>query len=137
LKTYLVWPFYSLLLSAFIKHGVFNTRQSAPRCSDMANTILRLPAVKARTGRSRSSIYADAKAGLFPSPIRIGPRAVGWLESEVEAWLAQQIELSRKAVKETRVPGASRPESPGGDGSHPQTSRRRARLAEEASQKEI
>jgi prophage regulatory protein len=104
----------------------------------MVNTIIRLPIVKIRTGRSRSSIYADVQAGLFPAPIKIGPRAVGWLESEVEAWLAQQIELSRKAVKETRVPGASRPESTGGDGSTPQSkvplpaSRRRARAAEEA-----
>jgi prophage regulatory protein len=63
---------------------------------------------KARTGRSRSSIYADVQAGLFPAPIKIGPCAVGWLESEVEAWLARQIEQSRKAVKETHVPGASR-----------------------------
>src|SRR5919198_2908625 len=89
-------------------------RRGVPKMSD---AILRLPAVKVRTGRSRSSIYADVQAGLFPAPIKIGPRAVGWLESEVEAWLAQQIELSRRAVKETRVPGASRPESTGEDGS--------------------
>jgi prophage regulatory protein len=107
-------------------------RQGVPT---MPNTILRLPAVKARTSRSRSSIYADIQAGLFPAPIKIGPRAVGWLESEIETWIEQRIELSREAVKEPHVP--SRPESTGGDGSTLQNvplpaSRRRARAAEEA-----
>ena len=32
------------------------------------------------------------KRGLFPVRIKIGPNRVGWLLSEVEAWLAQRIE---------------------------------------------
>lgn len=36
---------------------------------------------------SRSTIYANVKAGTFPAPIRIGARAVAWRLSEVEAWL--------------------------------------------------
>ena len=46
--------------------------------------ILRLPEVKARTGRSRSSIYADIKVGRFVSPISIGRRSVGWLAHEID-----------------------------------------------------
>jgi len=61
----------------------------------MATAILRLSDVKARTGLSRSTIYAAVRSGRFPSQIRIGPRAVGWLETEVESWLAMQIEASR------------------------------------------
>ncbi|MDE3157089.1 MAG: AlpA family transcriptional regulator [Acidobacteriota bacterium] len=59
----------------------------------MAEMILRLPAVKARVGLSRSSIYKMVSAREFPTPVRLGPRAVGWLESEVEAWLASRVQL--------------------------------------------
>jgi len=41
-------------------------------------SLLRLPVVRARTGLSRSSIYARVAAGTFPRPIAIGPRAVAW-----------------------------------------------------------
>jgi prophage regulatory protein len=61
----------------------------------MSNTILRLPAVKTRTGLSRSTIYLRVAEGKFPKPISLGARAVGWVDAEVEAWLAGQIELSR------------------------------------------
>jgi prophage regulatory protein len=64
----------------------------------MANTILRLPAVKSRIGLSRSTIYLRISEGTFPKPVKLGLRAVGWLESSVENWLAQQIEQSRKAA---------------------------------------
>jgi len=59
----------------------------------MAKLILRLPAVKARIGLSRSSIYKMVSAREFPPPVRLGPRAVGWLESEVEAWLTSRVQL--------------------------------------------
>lgn len=32
------------------------------------------------------------KRGLFPMRVQIGPNRVGWLLSEVEAWLAARIE---------------------------------------------
>jgi prophage regulatory protein len=62
----------------------------------MANMILRLPAVKTRTGLSRSTIYLRVAEGRFPKPISLGARAVGWVDAEVDAWLAGQIELSRR-----------------------------------------
>jgi prophage regulatory protein len=62
----------------------------------MANTILRLPAVKTRTGLSRSTIYLRVAEGRFPKPISLGARAVGWVDAEVEAWLAGLIEQSRR-----------------------------------------
>lgn len=64
----------------------------------MATAILRLPTVKTRTGLSRSTIYNRMKEGDFPKPIRLGPRAVGWLENEVDAWIAEQIKASRMAA---------------------------------------
>ncbi|BAZ92608.1 phage transcriptional regulator, AlpA [Thiohalobacter thiocyanaticus] len=63
----------------------------------MANAILRLPIVKARTGLSRSTIYLRISEGTFPKPISLGARAVGWLESEIEDWLAQQVKQSRES----------------------------------------
>lgn len=54
-------------------------------------TILRLPHVKARTGRGRSSIYADIRDKLFVSPVSIGARAVGWPSGEVDALVSARI----------------------------------------------
>jgi prophage regulatory protein len=53
--------------------------------------ILRLPAVIDRTGKTRSPIYADMQAGLFPRPIKLGARAAGWPEHEVEQVIAARI----------------------------------------------
>lgn len=61
----------------------------------MATTILRLPEVKARTGLSRSTIYLKMAEGSFPEPIALGARSVGWIESEIDAWIARRIEQSR------------------------------------------
>lgn len=64
----------------------------------MATVILRLPAVKSRTGMSRSTIYLRVSEGTFPKPVSLGGRAVGWVEGEIQQWLEQQIEASRKAA---------------------------------------
>lgn len=65
----------------------------------MTHTILRLPTVKARTGLSRSTIYLRVAEGSFPAPVSLGGRAVGWIEAEVNDWLAKRIEASRKAAR--------------------------------------
>lgn len=57
--------------------------------------ILRLREVEARCGLRRSSIYALGSAGVFPTPIKLSERASGWLESEIEQWLAERIAASR------------------------------------------
>ena len=64
----------------------------------MANTVLRLPLVKARTGLSRSTIYLRIAEGSFPKPVSLGARAVGWLESDIEQWLSSRVEESRGVV---------------------------------------
>ena len=70
----------------------------------MPHTVLRLPAVKARTGLSRSTIYFRVSQGAFPAPVSLGGRAVGWIEAEVDAWLTARIERSRKAGPARRQP---------------------------------
>lgn len=59
-------------------------------------SILRRHDVEARTGLSRSTIYLRMAQGVFPRAISLGGlRAVGWLESEIDAWLHEQIAASR------------------------------------------
>jgi prophage regulatory protein len=57
----------------------------------MLITILRLPAVKAATGLARSTIYLRVAQGLWPKPVRLGVRAVGWPANEVEAMNSARI----------------------------------------------
>lgn len=69
----------------------------------MTNTIqykiLRRRQVEARTGLSRSTIYARIAEGAFPRPIDLGGgRAVGWIDSEINEWLQERIEQSRKNI---------------------------------------
>jgi prophage regulatory protein len=61
-----------------------------------APAILRRKQVEARTGLRRSTIYERVAEGEFPAPINLGARAVGWLESEVSAWIAARVAQSRK-----------------------------------------
>ena len=63
----------------------------------MAHKVLRLPGVKVSTGLSRSTIYLRIAEGTFPKPVRLGGRAVGWIEAEIQDWLRQRIVASRKA----------------------------------------
>jgi len=51
----------------------------------MANAIYRLPETLRLRGKSKTRHYADVAEGLFPPPIPLGPRAVGWPEDEVAA----------------------------------------------------
>ena len=54
--------------------------------------LLRRPDVELLTGKTRAGIYEDMSAGKFPRPVKIGPRAVAWVESEIEEWLQQRID---------------------------------------------
>ena len=57
----------------------------------MAHTIQRLPAVRSDSGLSRSTIYLRIADGLWPRPVRLGARAVGWPSSEVTAMIGARI----------------------------------------------
>jgi prophage regulatory protein len=57
--------------------------------------ILRLPQVCKVTGLGRSMIYQLEAERRFPTRVRIGLRAVGWVESEVQGWLARRVEEHR------------------------------------------
>ena len=57
--------------------------------------ILRLPDVIKRVGLKRAAIYLRLSQGNFPKQISLGARAVGWLESEIDAWLAARVQQAR------------------------------------------
>ena len=79
-------------------------------------TIIRRRDVESRTGLSRSAIYARLRPNprrpndydpTFPRPIRLGPRAVGWVATEVDDWVA-----ARRAEREWTPPPAQKADSP-------------------------
>jgi prophage regulatory protein len=60
--------------------------------------MLRLPEVVNRTALSRSQIYRLIELGTFPKQVPLSERAAGWVEEEVDSWLRERIERSRKRV---------------------------------------
>lgn len=42
------------------------------------------------TGKSRTTIWRWTNAGLFPAKRKLGPNSVGWLDREVEEWVANR-----------------------------------------------
>lgn len=55
------------------------------------HSFARLPGVIDQSGLSRSSIYDLVQRGLFPPPVKAGPKLALWVRSEVSAWCAAQI----------------------------------------------
>jgi prophage regulatory protein len=63
--------------------------------------VLRLPQVCKVTGLCRSMIYQLEAERRFPCRIKLGLRAVGWIEGEVQEWLATRIERSRGSASDS------------------------------------
>lgn len=64
----------------------------------MISKIVRLRTIREWTGLSRSTIYLMMKTGSFPKSISLGARSVGWLESDIQAWVDSRI-ATRNAAK--------------------------------------
>lgn len=58
----------------------------------MGIQILKLKEVVQKTSLCRATVYQMMAAGTFPKSISLGPRSVGWIESEVEQWLQDRID---------------------------------------------
>ncbi|VVE89879.1 helix-turn-helix transcriptional regulator [Pandoraea bronchicola] len=69
--------------------------------TNSTTNVLRLNRLKEKTGISRSTVYNKINPkskyydDAFPKPIRLGPGSVGWLEAEVNAWLASRVLAAR------------------------------------------
>jgi prophage regulatory protein len=54
--------------------------------------LLRFPAVRERTGLSRTTIWRLERHGQFPKHRRISANAVAWVEDEVVSWIQAKID---------------------------------------------
>jgi prophage regulatory protein len=64
-----------------------------------ARNLLRLPAVKIKSGLKTSAIYDQMAKGEFPRPVNITDHAVAWYEDEIEEWQATRPRVKKyKAV---------------------------------------
>ena len=52
------------------------------------DSIIRLNAVLARTGLSRSTLYRKISEGTFPRQVKISVHSAGWCKSAVGRWIA-------------------------------------------------
>lgn len=74
--------------------------------------ILRIKQVMARTGVKRSTIYdwlnpEDPRyRPLFPRQVKLGASAVGWVESEIDAFLETMVQTRRPQEALTNGSGA-------------------------------
>ena len=57
----------------------------------MTTRILRKPEVLAKTGLGNTTLYDRIKSGDFPRPIPISARMRGWVEYEVDQWIARRV----------------------------------------------
>lgn len=58
--------------------------------------FLRLTEVRKRVGLGRASIYRYMASGQFPRPHNLGARAVGWLESDIDAWIESRVKGAQR-----------------------------------------
>ena len=61
--------------------------------------ILRLPHVLELTGLSRSTLYLYMQKQEFPPQVKLGARAIGWVEDEVIAWIGKRVEIRNTDTK--------------------------------------
>ena len=57
--------------------------------------LIRLPEVMRQTGLARSSIYDGIRDSKFPKPVPLCGRNVGFIEAEIQQWIAERIAASR------------------------------------------
>jgi len=60
----------------------------------MQQRFIRFPELQKMVGLGRTKIYNRIKAGTFPRQVKLG-KASGWVESEIQEWILQQIKQCR------------------------------------------
>lgn len=61
--------------------------------------LIKLKEVLNQTGLGRSTLYSYVQQKQFPQPVSLGPRAVAWVESEVQSWIDQRVQLRDEKTK--------------------------------------
>jgi len=62
--------------------------------------IIKIDAVKQQVELSAPSIYRLAKQGDFPKPIKLGARASGWIQSEIDDWIQSRLNARDSEVSD-------------------------------------
>ena len=97
-------PAYERLGSVPAQSSAVSERKGPQPAANGVPTIpddvmfIRLPEVKAVTGLSKTSIYQLIRAKSFPAPVRLGPRTVAWVKSEIREWAIERVRASRSAA---------------------------------------
>lgn len=66
-----------------------------PTVTTLKENLIRLPEVMRRTSYGKAWIYRLIETGQFPQSVKIGSRSIAFVESEVDAWVANKIAESR------------------------------------------
>lgn len=61
--------------------------------------LIKLKDVIDMTSLSKATVYRQVNNGTFPSPIRLGPRAVAWVMDEIEDWIENKMNARRDRIK--------------------------------------
>lgn len=59
--------------------------------NEQQERLIRITEVEDTVGLTKGAIYGRIRRGEFPSPVRVGDRAVRWLESEIQSWIADRV----------------------------------------------
>jgi prophage regulatory protein len=82
--------------------------ETAPAANHVTLTrILRLRDVCRATGLGRSMVYRLQQEKRFPQSVKITDYAVGWVDAEIQAWIAQRAAVrncSRESDRPARMP---------------------------------
>ncbi|ECW8123091.1 AlpA family transcriptional regulator [Salmonella enterica subsp. diarizonae] len=66
--------------------------------NDITKRFIRVPEVLRRVGFGRTKLYELIRQGRFPEQVKIGPRTVAFVESEIDEWIEATIRNSRQNV---------------------------------------
>lgn len=64
----------------------------------MSQSLIRLSEVQRRTGYSKAWLYRLMADKRFPASVKIGTRAIAFIESEIDEWVEQRIAESRQSA---------------------------------------
>ena len=72
-----------------LSRPVYRSFNNPAVCLDATvDTLLRPPAVKARTGLCRTAIYEGMNNGTFPRQRKLSARAVAWSAAAIQQWIS-------------------------------------------------
>jgi prophage regulatory protein len=57
--------------------------------------VIRLPEVVSRVGLKKTQIYQLMRQRKFPQAVKMSERATGWLEHEIDSYIAERVAISR------------------------------------------